>query len=114
VADLPASPRAPVKRQQNMRTILAEIIRKRPLKVIVFGSWARGHADEYSDLDVVVIQETDKRFLDRLEDMAITTPGMGVDLLVYTPREVEEMQARGNSFIESVLAEGVTVYARPN
>ena len=34
-----------------------------PERVIVFGSVARGQADVFSDLDIVVIKETDERFV---------------------------------------------------
>ena len=34
-------------------------------RAIVFGSYARGDADEYSDLDLIIVAETDKRFLQR-------------------------------------------------
>ena len=34
-------------------------------KAIVFGSFARGEATRRSDLDLILVQETGKRFLDR-------------------------------------------------
>jgi predicted nucleotidyltransferase len=40
-----------------------------PEKIILFGSYARGDADEYSDYDIIVIKSTDKPFLERLQDM---------------------------------------------
>ena len=33
-----------------------------PERVYLFGSWARGEADETSDLDVVVIKQTEELF----------------------------------------------------
>lgn len=32
-------------------------------KAVVFGSYARGDADERSDLDMLIVSDTDKRFL---------------------------------------------------
>ena len=37
----------------------------RPEKIIIFGSMARGEADEYSDIDLIVVKETGQRFIQR-------------------------------------------------
>ena len=68
-----------------------------PDRIILFGSRARGEADEYSDYDLIVIKRTDRLFLDRLRDMVpylrqITRPA---DILVYTPEEFERMAETG-------------------
>jgi predicted nucleotidyltransferase len=36
-----------------------------PERIILFGSRARGEADEYSDYGIIVIKHTDRSFLDR-------------------------------------------------
>ena len=83
-----------------------------PEQVIIFGSCARGDADEQSDVDVVVIKQTDKRFLDRLLEVAkFLDNDLGkVDVFVYTREEFEEMRRRENPFIAKVLAEGRVIY----
>ncbi len=86
-------------------------------KAVVFGSYARGDAHERSDLDMIVVSDTDKRFLQRIEDYwpvfhAWWTLRKSFDLLVYTPEEIAHMQARGNPFIDKVLSEGVVIYER--
>ena len=56
--------------------------------------------------------ETDKRFLDRYEGIlaeltrAVSAPG--VDLLIYTPEELEAIRDR--PFIRRALAEGIVIY----
>lgn len=97
----------------GLKKLIASMLPYAPEKVILFGSYAHGDADEWSDWDIMVIQETTEPFFDRLSDVPISVaPGMAVDLLVYTPSELSEMQARGNPFIERVLAEGVVIYER--
>ena len=61
----------------------------KPECIYLFGSWARNEADELSDMDVVVIKETDVPFFDRLLEAArlLPTEVGAVDLLVYTPGE---------------------------
>ena len=84
-------------------------------KAIVFGSYARGDADEYSDLDLIIVAETDKRFLQRHKDYRPVFRswdpwGKSLDLLIYTPEEMVSMQVNSNPFICSALQEGVVVY----
>jgi predicted nucleotidyltransferase len=92
---------------------VVECIKKyEPEKIIVFGSYARGDIDEESDLDFVVIKETDKRFLERLIEVAkLIDNDLGqVDVFVYTPEEFQRMIEWENPFIENVLKEGKVVY----
>ena len=86
--------------------------RYNPEKIILFGSYARGDTDEYSDLDVVIIKNTEKRFIERLVEVAkYLDNDLGkVDVFVYTREEFEDMQRRGNPFIEKVLTEGRVLY----
>lgn len=62
-----------------------------PAKVILFGSYARGDADEASDLDLMVVERElpDKasEYL-RLRE-AIGRTGVGVDLLLVSEKEFE-------------------------
>ncbi|MFZ3158862.1 MAG: nucleotidyltransferase domain-containing protein [Rhodoferax sp.] len=62
-----------------------------PAKVILFGSYARGEADEASDLDLMVVEQglTDKanEYL-RLRE-AVGHAGVGIDLLLVSAQEFE-------------------------
>lgn len=86
-----------------------------PERVYLFGSAARGEADELSDLDVVVIKRTGTPFLERLREIAKQLPiELGaVDVLVYTPEEFASMQQDGNAFAELIAQEGRLIYAGP-
>ena len=79
-----------------------------PEKVIIFGSYARGEMDEYSDLDFVVVKKTERRFIERLIEVAKLIPNdLGkVDVFVYTPEEFKRMREGENPFIGQVLKEG--------
>lgn len=82
-------------------------------KIILFGSWARGEGDRYSDVDLIVVVRTNKRFLDRLagfyEAWSIPVP---VDILVYTPEEFAEMVDEENPLIMKAIREGVVMYEK--
>ena len=81
-------------------------------RAIVFGSFARGDVSRHSDLDLILVQETTKRFLDRYDGLlgAITQaiPGHAVDVLIYTPQELARLIER--PFIARALREGKTIY----
>jgi predicted nucleotidyltransferase len=101
-------------KQERVAHIIASLAEYDPLRVILFGSWARGDEDEHSDLDLVIIKETQERFLDRLARVYdLVKPTFAMDVLVYTPQEFAKMQERENPFIEMVMKEGVVIYERP-
>ena len=82
------------------------------LRVIAFGSYARGEADEFSDLDLLIVANTDRPFIDRFKDyMGVWRAAwLPVDLFVYTQQELDEMVAAGNGFVTTALAEGKVIY----
>ena len=82
--------------------------------VILFGSYARGNADENSDVDFLVIAESDlPRFKRSRRLYKLFKPyPFGMDILVYTPAEVEKASKSPLSFVSTVLQEGKKMYAR--
>lgn len=84
------------------------------IKAIVFGSFAVGDVSKRSDLDLMLIMETDKRFLDRYDgiyrEIADAIEHRSVDLLIYTPGEFQKMQ--DEPFMRQAVKEGVVIYGR--
>ena len=79
-------------------------------KAILFGSLARGEVTPFSDLDLIIVQETDARFLDRLEPFyAGLDLRVDADILVYTPEELAELQT-WYPFIRQAMREGKVIY----
>lgn len=84
-------------------------------RAIVFGSYARGEGDGYSDLDLVIVIET---ALPRLERHELLAPlfdalPLPLDPLVYTPKEFAEGLRRGLGVFVAIAKEGITIYERP-
>jgi predicted nucleotidyltransferase len=83
-------------------------------RVILFGSYARGDAGETSDVDLLIVAESNlpryKR--SRVLYQTLRPHPFGMDLLVYTPGEIEQAAQSPASFVATVLREGKTVYAR--
>jgi predicted nucleotidyltransferase len=81
-------------------------------KLMVCGSVARGEVTRGSDLDLVIIQETDLPFMERLEKFYTKIqPEVAVDVLIYTPGEIKELATK-RSFIRQLLEEGRVVYEK--
>ena len=80
-------------------------------KVILFGSYSRGSETRKSDLDLMIVMNTDKRFFDRYEQfepIQTMIKNRSVDLLIYTPEELSHIAHR--PFIRQILAEGRVIY----
>ena len=84
-----------------------------PEQIILFGSAARGDVHERSDIDLIVVKKTDRRFGQRLVDVKAFLPkGLSIDVFVYTPPEFEAMVETGNPFMEQALGDGKVLYDR--
>jgi predicted nucleotidyltransferase len=85
-----------------------------PDKIILFGSYARGDANEDSDLDILIIQHSDLPRYKRSISIRLALLGVfpSKDIVVYTPDEVEEWKTASTSFIATVLKEGKVLYEK--
>ena len=82
-----------------------------PQRILLFGSLVSGKIGPWSDIDLVIVQRTELRFLDRLKEMIdLLQPQVGMDLLVYTPEEFEQMKHEQLFFQEEILAKGRILY----
>ena|SRR5881296_344607 len=101
--------------------LLAEAVRRilavgSPDRIVLFGSRARGEARPDSDLDFLIVEESDlpryKRAARYLRILAGLYPAK--DVVVWTPAEVREWSGVPNAFITTALNEGRTLYEKPH
>ena len=79
-------------------------------QVWVFGSYARGNADRYSDFDLAIVADSDAPFVERFRDyLDLTRLGLPVELLVYTPEEFADLLDQERDFIVGIVEDGVRV-----
>jgi len=100
-----------VNKEELKKAIVSSYKKINPVKIILFGSWCRDEEDKYSDVDIIVIYETKKRFLDRLKELYLMWDiPIAFDILAYTPEEFEKMLKEKNPFINKINREGEVVY----
>ena len=83
-----------------------------PKLIYIYGSLATGIVKEWSDIDLVIVKDTSKRFLDRTaEVLDLISPRVGMDIVVYTPKEWETMLRERRFVQEEIVQKGKILYA---
>ncbi|MEO0289705.1 MAG: nucleotidyltransferase domain-containing protein [candidate division WOR-3 bacterium] len=79
-------------------------------KIIVFGSYFE-RKDLFTDLDLLIIMETDKPFIERIKEIySLLHLPVDADILCYTPSEIEKLKER--NFFKKILKEGKILYEK--
>jgi hypothetical protein len=82
-----------------------------PIAVLLFGSWAKGYANVHSDIDIVVVlrERPSPPLRGALLDSVRGVP-MHVDLLLWTPADVNAARADPHGFAGSILPGAEVLY----
>ncbi len=105
---------------QKHQDLIRDLVKKlrenyTPEKIILFGSYAYGEPRPDSDIDLLIIKDTNERFIDRwvavqqiLSDSKRT---VGLETLVVTPQEISRRLEIGDQFVREILEKGRVLYA---
>jgi len=109
-ADLPIWAPTPEKMQAAIERLVAAA---QPTRIILFGSRARGDADDRSDVDLLVIK---RAVTDRYEELvqlnqALRGLLLPVDLLLVSEQEFEERASQAGTVEHAARREGRVLYA---
>ena len=90
-----------------------------PERVIVFGSYAQGEADQESDIDLIVVLDSEDvptTYHDRMANRLRVRRALDVlnrcyalDVLVYTLPEWKQFQKSDSAFAREVVTQGVEI-----
>jgi predicted nucleotidyltransferase len=85
-----------------------------PEKIILFGSLARGDTHEWSDIDLIVVKDTDARYGERVKSLTamIQDRLVGADILIYSLEEYERARDKNSAFLRETERDGVVLYER--
>ncbi len=83
-----------------------------PDKVILFGSLVNGNVHDWSDIDLVVVKDSKKKFTDRIyELLQLIRPNLALNIIIYTPKEVLDMERNKNYFwLNEICTKGNVIY----
>ena len=94
---------------------ILEILRKRvrPEKVILFGSLASGRLKPESDIDLLIVQNSDDSIFERVKKLErLLHRQYAADLIVLTPSEIQALLNSNNRYLKSIFSHGKVLYER--
>ncbi|MFN8453771.1 MAG: nucleotidyltransferase domain-containing protein [Anaerolineae bacterium] len=100
---------------QLLETIVQRIVANlQPQKIILFGSYGYGSPTPDSDVDLLVITETQERPTERYLTVSrlIRPRPFPLDILVKTPLEINDALTKGDFFISEIMTRGRILYER--
>ena len=98
--------------QQSVQTIVEKLRALATVhRISLFGSYARGSADLFTDLDVLVIMQSDVSFIERQQQLyQLLGVPVDMDLLCYTPEEFQKI--RDGAFFRHALQDEIVLYEK--
>ena len=97
----------------SIKNIINKIVESlSPHKVILFGSYAYGDVSVDSDVDLLIILDTNLKGAERQRVVSrlIRPRPFPVDIIVKTPEEINEAKKRIDPFMNEILEKGVVLY----
>ena len=87
----------------------------RPQKVILFGSYAYGTPMFDSDIDLLVVMPYEENELDKIAEVRRRLKSeMPLDVLVKTPKQIEERIMMEDFFVRDIIENGKVLYDNGN
>lgn len=97
--------------RNELKRIKKGLINLGAQKIILFGSGGREELGLFSDIDLIVIIPSNKKFIERIEEIYMKLQPSEIDLLIYTPEEFEHLE-ENNLFIQHVISEGKIIFEK--
>lgn len=95
--------------QEKLQKVVQKIAKEfKPEKIILFGSWAWGKPGKDSDFDLFIVKKTRRstREVAREIDGSLWGRTIPLDIIVYTPENVEKRLKTNDFFIRDIINKG--------
>jgi len=99
--------------EQSITEAVNRLVNKfHPIKIILFGSQAKGNANKYSDVDILVICPVSGSRRKLTLEMDLTLEGLGLarDIVILTPEEFEVDRDIPGTIARPAFLEGKVLY----
>ncbi len=98
--------------RSKIPTIVDRIVKAyKPLKVILFGSYAWGEPTRDSDVDLFIIKNEIGRKIDEMTVVqGIVHGDLAADTLVYSEADTARRVSWGDFFIRDIIQKGIYLY----
>lgn len=102
--------------QKAIDQVVEQIVEKfKPQKIILFGSYARGDPRPESDVDMLVVMDTPLKDVQQAIQISQQIDyRFGLDLIVHTPKYLQQRVDMGDWFLRDVIKEGKVLYEAHN
>ena len=109
--------------KSSLDQIVSRLLTVDPYRIVLFGSLASGMEKAESDIDLLVILDSEtisqtyeeriKKKLTVRNSIREINKQIPIDLLVYTKAEYDLLQKHGISFLKGIENSGRTLYEKP-
>ena len=109
-------------KNKDIRKIVSNILPLNPYRIVLFGSHAEGTQDAESDIDLLVVldsdsiaQNYDERMNRRLmvrNSVREINKRIPMDILVYTRAEYQYLKSQEATFVDNIESNGKTLYEK--
>ena len=101
--------------QSAIENVIAQIVENfQPQQIILFGSYAYGNPRPESDVDLLVVMETQLSEIQQaIEILQSIQYRFGLDLIVFSPQRLTQRLKWGDPFLKEITVHGKLVYESP-
>lgn len=109
-------------RTNDIRDIVSRLLTFDPYRIVLFGSYALEVEAPGSDIDLLVILDSEvisQTYEERMKRRLIVRKSIQeinrqvpIDLIVYTKAEYQLLQRHGTSFVNEIESSGKTLYEK--